>query len=107
MTLPDSLSTGAASFKRLLGGVAHERLDPLERRIRVDLFVFNEFNWRQTIGIQNASELLDSRGLPVNSARLSVPPDEDVHESSRALGLLPYLVAQCARLVLANVGHKL
>jgi len=60
--------------------------------IGVDLLVLDEFHGRETVGIEDARELLHGSRFPVNSVGLLVPPDEDVHEARRMLGLLPHLV---------------
>jgi len=81
--------------------------DALECRIRVDLFVFDEFDGSQTIGIENVRELLDGGRFSVNSICLRIPPDEDVYEACWTFGVLPYLVSKRPGLILADIRHKL
>ena len=43
----------------------------------------------------------------MNPVCLRIPPDEEVYEASRPLGVLPNLVAKSAGLIFADIRHKL
>src|SRR2546422_794569 len=82
-------------------------LNAPEGRVGVDLLVLDEFHGGEAVGIENAGKLLDRGRFPVDPVGLRVPPDEDVNEARRMLGLLPHLVAQRSWLVGTHARDKL
>ena len=78
-----------------------------EPGVRIHLFVLDEFNGRETFGIENAGELLHRGRFAVDPVGLGVLPDEEVNEASRVFRLLPHLVPQGASFVRSNICDEL
>jgi hypothetical protein len=78
-----------------------------ERRIRIDLPVFDELDRGEALRIEDSRKRFYGGGSTMNAIRLFVAPHEEMDEARRVFAFLPHFIAKGSRLVRTNVRYEL